>query len=82
MLIDKIAKLTGKVVRGVTQTVGTVGETIYDEVRSVPSAFVDGLTDGQGFAKKETPEMDETSENTANTKCAENNTSHFKNGPF
>jgi hypothetical protein len=53
MLLDNIAKLAGKTVKVVTQTVGTVVETAYKEVSSVPSAFMQGLTDGRNYVKKE-----------------------------
>jgi len=87
MLIDKIAKLAGKAVRGVTQTVGTVGGAVYNEVKSVPSAFVDGLTAGQGFVNKqskptevdlETVEPTETSGNHSSVPKDNNNNSIFK----
>lgn len=87
MLIDKIAKLAGQAVRGVTQTVGTVGGAVYNEVKSVPSAFVDGLTAGQGFVSKqtesddidlETVEPTETSGNHSSVPRDDNNNSIFK----
>jgi len=79
MLIDKIAKLAGKAVRGVTLTVGTVGGTIYDEVKSVPSAFIDGLTAGQGLVKKQQePKTEaEPSVKTNNVPKDDNNNSIF-----
>jgi hypothetical protein len=80
MLIDKIAKLAGKAVRGVTLTVGTVSGTIYDEIKSVPSAFIDGLTAGQGLVKKQQePKTEATlSVNTSNVPKDDNNNSIFK----
>jgi len=79
MLFDKIAKVAGMGVRGVTLTVGTVGGTIYNEIKSVPNAFIDGLTAGQGLpSKKQAETVVKTSEKTGVEKNAENNNSIFK----
>jgi len=53
MLLDRIAKVAGKAVRGVTLTVGTVGSTVINEVKGVPGAFIDGLTAGEGLVKSD-----------------------------